>query len=189
MTVLNWARPRDLSHYEQFEQYHAVFYRFVEALSVTPFAPRALERGLTGVMASLIRLHTDEYNPNPGAALVRGGNQFPDLADAVAQRARDTTFPQEEHITIGAHVLQETSSLLDHWAAEATVPGRRLVYSRARDAEYSLLREPGNRPWDRFTVPTSMREVEPGVGLLMGSSSVEHLPVWQYQSAEDDAQS
>jgi len=25
-TVLNWARPRDLSHYEQFEHYHATFY-------------------------------------------------------------------------------------------------------------------------------------------------------------------
>src|SRR5690606_24326328 len=35
VTVLNWARPRDLSHYEQFEQFHAVFYRYVEALSIT----------------------------------------------------------------------------------------------------------------------------------------------------------
>ena len=45
VTVFNWARPRDLSHYEQFEHYHAVFYRYVEALSVTPFAPRALTEG------------------------------------------------------------------------------------------------------------------------------------------------
>ena len=37
-TVLNWARPRDLSHYETFEHYHATFYQHVEALSVTPFA-------------------------------------------------------------------------------------------------------------------------------------------------------
>ena len=40
--VFNWARPRDLSHYEQFEHYHATFYQQVEALSVTPFRPRAL---------------------------------------------------------------------------------------------------------------------------------------------------
>ena len=38
-TVYNWARPRDLSHYERFEHYHATFYRQVEALSVTPFSP------------------------------------------------------------------------------------------------------------------------------------------------------
>src|SRR5262249_49523207 len=36
-TVLNWSRPRDLSHYENFEHYHATFYQHVEALSVTPF--------------------------------------------------------------------------------------------------------------------------------------------------------
>src|SRR5947208_6251333 len=34
ISVLNWVRPRDLSHYERFEHYHATFYRHVEALSV-----------------------------------------------------------------------------------------------------------------------------------------------------------
>ncbi len=40
-TVFNWARPRDLSHYETFGHFHATFYRHVEALSVTrsPTAP------------------------------------------------------------------------------------------------------------------------------------------------------
>jgi superfamily II DNA or RNA helicase len=32
VTVYNWARPRDLSHYETFEHYHATFYRHVEGL-------------------------------------------------------------------------------------------------------------------------------------------------------------
>ena len=41
-TVYNWARPRDLSHYERFEHYHATFYQHVEALSVTPFSAGAL---------------------------------------------------------------------------------------------------------------------------------------------------
>ena len=49
-TVLTWARPRDLSHYETFEHYHATFYQHVEAQSVTPFSPRAMDRGLTGTM-------------------------------------------------------------------------------------------------------------------------------------------
>src|SRR5207237_5109261 len=66
-TVFNWARPRDLSHYETFEHYHATFYKHVEAQSVTPFAPRALDRGLTGTMISLMRLSDDALNPNLGA--------------------------------------------------------------------------------------------------------------------------
>src|SRR5205807_8270055 len=34
-TVMNWARPRDLSHYERFRHYHATFHAHVEAPSVT----------------------------------------------------------------------------------------------------------------------------------------------------------
>ena len=48
LTVYNWARPRDVSHYERFEHYHETFYQQVEPLSVTPFASRALDRGLSG---------------------------------------------------------------------------------------------------------------------------------------------
>ena len=62
--MFNWARPRDLSHYETFEHYHATFYRQVEALSVTPFADRALDRGLTGVLVALVRDLGDAYNGN-----------------------------------------------------------------------------------------------------------------------------
>jgi hypothetical protein len=38
----NWARPRDLAHFEQFRHYHETFYAQVEALSVTPFSPTSL---------------------------------------------------------------------------------------------------------------------------------------------------
>ena len=48
VTLLNVHRPRDRSHYERFEAFHASFYRAVEATSVTPFAPRALDRGAAG---------------------------------------------------------------------------------------------------------------------------------------------
>src|SRR5207249_3751503 len=45
VTLLNIHKPRDRSHYERFPTYHATFYRAVEAMSVTPFAPRAVDRG------------------------------------------------------------------------------------------------------------------------------------------------
>ena len=44
ITLYNWARPRDLSHYETFDHYHATFYRHVEPLSVTSFSERASSR-------------------------------------------------------------------------------------------------------------------------------------------------
>ena len=73
-TVLTWSRPRDLSHYESFEHYHSTFYKHVEAQSVTPFAPRALDRGLTGSMVSLLRLDHNGLNPNDGAGKFEKSN-------------------------------------------------------------------------------------------------------------------
>ena len=44
VTLLNIHKPRDRSHYERFTAYHTSFYRNVEATSVTPFSPRAMDR-------------------------------------------------------------------------------------------------------------------------------------------------
>jgi hypothetical protein len=188
VTVLNWARPRDLSHYEQFERYHAVFYRYVEALSVTPFAPRSLSRGLTGVLASLIRLDDLDFNPNPAAQAVNGAGQFAELTDVVATRAQNVTFPDDEHVAVGVRVRQELSAKLDAWGHEASVPNRKLGYRKPRkkdDVTVPLLRSPGTGPWGPFTVPTSMREVEPGVGLVLGGSGRDALPAWRFARPAD----
>src|SRR5439155_13273577 len=66
-TVYNWTRPRDLSHYETFEHYHATFYKHVEALSVTPFAPGAISRGLTALLVSCVRHQGTEFNAHDRA--------------------------------------------------------------------------------------------------------------------------
>lgn len=46
VTLGNWARPRDLAHYEQFRHFHETFYSQVEPLSVTPFSTTSLELSL-----------------------------------------------------------------------------------------------------------------------------------------------
>src|SRR5205823_1600982 len=56
VTILNVHKPRDRSHYERFAAYHQTFYRSVEATSVTPFSPRALDRGLAASLVALSRL-------------------------------------------------------------------------------------------------------------------------------------
>ena len=58
VTLGNWARPRDLAHFEQFRHYHETFYAQVEALSVTPFSATSLDRGLDGVLVSAARVLT-----------------------------------------------------------------------------------------------------------------------------------
>ena len=67
VTILNVHRPRDRSHYERFAFYHESFYRSVEATSVTPFSPRALDRGLAGTLVALARQGHAPMTPPKGA--------------------------------------------------------------------------------------------------------------------------
>jgi hypothetical protein len=57
--LYNSARTRDLSHYESFATYHRSLYRQVEATGATPFAARARDRGLHGVLVAIARLLVD----------------------------------------------------------------------------------------------------------------------------------
>ena len=43
--LYNNGRVRDRSHFESFASWHRTLYREVEATSVTPFAPRAQDKG------------------------------------------------------------------------------------------------------------------------------------------------
>jgi hypothetical protein len=66
----------------------------------------------------------------------------------------------------------EIKERLDEWASEAGKGGRTLAYEKKgpnRATMVALLKRPGIQAWDNFTVPMSMREVEPGVGLIMST--------------------
>ena len=55
ITFFRASRPRDLDHYEFFTGYHRAIYRYVEPITVTPFAARARERGMGAVAVALLR--------------------------------------------------------------------------------------------------------------------------------------
>ncbi len=112
--VYNWARPRDLSHYEGFEHYHATFYKQVEALSVTPFAPRALDRGLSGVFVALVRLAGLEMNPNEKAeSITRDHPLVQQALERVIKRARLVSGSQ----SVGDEVERQLKAAARHVAA------------------------------------------------------------------------
>ncbi|MEM4728039.1 MAG: DISARM system helicase DrmA, partial [Candidatus Bathyarchaeia archaeon] len=70
VTLLNPNKPRDRSHYECFIHYHRMFYRNVEATSVTPFSPRALDRGLAGTVVAMARQYLEAFTPPVGATQI-----------------------------------------------------------------------------------------------------------------------
>lgn len=178
VTALTWAKPRDLSHYETFEHYHATFYKHVEAQSVTPFSPRALDRGLTGTFVSIVRLENDPFNPNTGASnLNQAGIPSVDSAIAsIVDRAWQIRGSSTKDLATA-----ELKERVDEWAKEANVGGRDLGYEKKGAGAQNmvgLLHRPGNKAWQNFTVPMSMREVEPGVGLVMLTSKLVDKPSW-----------
>ena len=138
VTLYNWARPRDLSHYETFSHYHATFYRHVEPLSVTPFSERALDKGLTGVLVSAVRHADHDWNPNPSARTFdRPDTRIAEHVQAIAERAESVTGD------ISASVLATdmANRRLDAWDREAGLRPQ-LSYAARTSGDVALLTRP-----------------------------------------------
>ena len=172
VTLLNIHKPRDRSHYERFTNYHESFYRDVEATSVTPFSPRALDRGLPAVVVALARLGIPDLTPTVAARLVEEYSQESDeIANVIGDRASDHADGLPEDFV--DRVRDRVKSLIDDWAKlahEAGEGGVKLVYSHERNSGDStpLLREMIDPNRDTlsdtqllFRAPRSLRDVEP----------------------------
>jgi hypothetical protein len=170
--VYNWARPRDLSHYERFEHYHATFYQHVEPLSVTPYSARTRDRGLSGVLVAYIRLAGEAFNDNLGAGRVSAGHPLVQAAlEDISRRAGLI----EGKAAVESEVRRELEDRLDQWLAQAQKPApARLGYQRQQDSlTLNLLYTPEERDWDDFTCLNSLRDVEPSVGLILDEYGME----------------
>jgi hypothetical protein len=169
-TAFNWARPRDLSHYERFEHYHCSFYQQVEALTVTPFSPRALDRGLTALLVSELRLTAFELNANEGAnRLTRDNPLVAQAIDTIVQRAMrvsgdtavaaDVRQMLERDVNIWLNEIQKKQSAAGVLGYKKE--GERTVnLLKTAESQATHLREP-------FTCLNSLRDVEPSVNLVL----------------------
>lgn len=185
-TVYNWTRPRDLSHYETFEHYHATFYKHIEALSVTPFSQGALTRGLTALLVSCVRLQGTEFNANKKASRIDRNHPFvKEAIRTIVRRAEQVGNTDDDLIK---NLKTELNDRLDQWLAEAqkTAGGRVLGYDEERDGvTVGLLHRPGLDPWDDFTCLNSLRDVEPTVGLIFHDGGLDADPTFVAAVSED----
>ncbi len=185
-TVYNWARPRDLSHYECFEQYHATFYKHVEALSVTPFSSGAINRGLTALLVSCVRLQGNEFNVNKGASRIDRHHPYvKEAVEIIAERAALVG----NGANVGQQVRAELNERLDQWLAEAqkNSGGRILGYDEERDGlTLGLLKRPSLDPWDDFTCLNSLRDVEPTVGLILHDAGMDDDPNFSVTISDEE---
>jgi hypothetical protein len=176
ITLLNAHRPRDRSHYERFEAYHQSFYRAVEATSVTPFSPRAIDRGIAAVTVDLARLGLPVLTPALGAAAMPVERTRLDfVADTLARRVERVSDGTAESDALAAKVAATAKDLLDAWdriAKRQGSVGARLQYQRETPGAPPLLYDPldpelQRQPIDvrKFKARRSLRDVEPSVNL------------------------
>ena len=153
VTLLNVHRPRDRSHYERFEAFHASFYRAVEATSVTPFAPRALDRALPAVVVALARHLRAALTP-PRGALVGDGRADGTVGDRRCAGGARPEAPagvtREEEERLDANLRGRVKDLLDSWYKVAKVQQENSARLRYQEYEGAagpaLLRSPLD-PW------------------------------------------
>lgn len=182
VTLLNIHRPRDRSHFERFEAFHASFYRAVEATSVTPFAPRALDRALPAIVVALARHLNSKLTPPAGAlAMPAERASLSAIAQMLADRGRShsTSLSVDEEQRLDASLRGRAADLLDSWAKVARYQQGNNARLRYQEYEGSagpaLLYAPLDTPTDlqpsadarKFKAPRSLRDVEPSVNLWL----------------------
>jgi hypothetical protein len=179
VTIFNIHKPRDRSHYERFSAYHQTFYRTVEVTSVTPFSPRALDRGLAGALVGLARLGHDTMTPPVGAhEIINTRSQLAFAVNALATRARShANLAPAEAEALERRVRDRAEDLLDEWsktAWELQQVGAQLQYQRetgvAKRLLYEFLNpELKNAPprAQKFRANRSMRDVEANVNFWL----------------------
>lgn len=202
----NWARPRDLAHFEQFKHYHATFYAQVEALSVTPYSPTSLERGIDGLLVSAARAFqasvTDGLSAEREAWRIRDQRT---AVEAIAEKLkkRIAAAALDDAATKRANDL--LVNRLDRWAERAKRAAdmhKTLVYERTGEGgKYlPLIISPenakaavGGSAEAPFVIANSMREVQPEINLLVSpvpdrlfARTPDGVADWTLPAGEDD---
>nr|WP_315200809.1 DISARM system helicase DrmA [Actinomyces oris] len=204
ITLGNWARPRDLAHYEQFRHFHETFYARVEPLTVTPFSVTAIDRGLDGALVAAARVTqagcSGGLNPEHNAGRVTEQAEALDrLVDELSIRISAATGEEESK-----YARDRLASRVGEWKKRQREVAKKsgdLVYERGADNvhHFPLLRSAesagrgGSRPDDApFVVAGSMREVQPEINLLVSpdparliDNSIDDAPAWERQEPRE----
>lgn len=206
VTLGNWARPRDLAHYEQFRHYHETFYSQVEALSVTPYSPTSLDRGLDGLLVSVARV--TQAPLDEGLSQERNAWRIKEHHAAIERiadrlKARICAAALEEAAV--KYASDRLVNRIDRWvdrASRASDMYKTLVYERTGEGDkyLPLLMSPenaragvGSSAQPPFVVANSMREVQPEINILVSpiperlfARVPEGAPQWTLPRGDED---
>jgi hypothetical protein len=167
VTLFNWTRSRDRSHYERFVPYHEAFHREVEATSVTPWSSPTRDRALSAVLITLLRHLEAALIASPEALGTLDLNHVRQLLQPILDRVLDQD-DREAAVT-----AEEVETRLERWRNWARQFGDRSRYGtgmrwdRGPDRFLRQLTAPRRERDGLEGVPNSMRTVEPETGFRL----------------------
>jgi hypothetical protein len=188
ITFYKITRPRDLSHYEFFIGYHSMLHRFVEPITVFPFATRVRERAEGPVMVSLLRCAAEIGGVNVssewakeqelrGGSYSSGARHMADHRHDVDVRATLETVKERAggqpkfRVPNLSKLEEELKSGLDRWSLAAR-GGRIIYWYRRPQGQTSYHRVLGDSLADRNdsnvvfgNAPQSLRDIEETIAL------------------------
>ena len=194
ITNYNFMRARDLSVFENFMDFHSKYHKNVEPGTLTPFAARAREAGLFGILVAFVRNYADQQNlciplvENKGASKFTKGNQgltklLGEITDRLGKRVA-IVDKKEKNVTIN-----DFQNKIKRWFAVAeipkTKPGIKLKYKRnyfrgappPSEDEIFLIKKIGDIDpvgYEGQLVQESLRQAEGSIRMYYHSKEEEH---------------
>ena len=173
VTLYNFGRPRDVSHFEHFLVYHGALYRNVEATSVTPWAPRARDKALHAVVTAAVRHLVANMDGEEAAGDFDASDPAVQaVLAAIGRRARSASGGIE-----GDESASDLEGIVRKWGerSRASRAARTALLYWERKAPFGRTRphlmtsaeegqKPGRTGWP---TPNSMREVEPSTAFAL----------------------
>jgi len=171
ITLYSYTKPRDLSYYENFKDYHSTYYKNVETVGLTPFTLRARKIGLFGVLVGMIRMAA---NGNYSLSEDKDAHKFDQkntdqikLLDEIknALLARVNSIESDEASSTNNNI----TNLLNQWTKEIERYGEILRYKEPYHPKLSqqkieqnmyLLKSDLTSKRQLIQTPTSLRNAE-----------------------------
>ncbi|MCH7646990.1 MAG: hypothetical protein IIA83_00065 [Thaumarchaeota archaeon] len=179
VTNYTYIRPRDLSYFENFNQFHSTYHKSVEPGTLTPFAGRARDRGLAGVFFALVRLNSKTISEDP--KMFTRTKQIDEIKKKILKRVA-LLEPKEEEYT-----AQDIEKIIEKWEL-AVSQYRNWSEESTSDLRYrrnpvTNVTKPGvtyllNSSRDTFNentfvIPESLREAESEIRLYYSKQFTE----------------
>jgi len=153
-TLYSATKPRDKSHYEQFQMYHSKIYSSVEPTSVTPFSEPLLKRTLHSIVITFVLFYRKKNN------LKGVGAPRKELQDKITEIIKDRVLKVDPASL--ENVIKILKSIFNKWEesdcnileVKSPLSTKQPLIYRAGDNVDKVIEE------NCFPVMTSMRSVD-----------------------------